>query len=113
MPPQSERSNFATGLAPRPAWVWTGSVSSHTAVYSSADMPLNDEQIQHGLRHLQRADPVMRSLIKQAGPYTLKLRRNRFHSLVSAIISQQISGSAARSIRQRLHDYFAPDKLSA
>ncbi len=54
----------------------------------------------------------MRGLIQRAGPYRLKLRRDRFHALVSSIISQQISGSASRSIRQRLHDYFAPDKLS-
>ena len=76
------------------------------------DMPLADQQIEYGLRHLRRVDPVMRGLIKQAGPYTLKRRRNRFHALVSSIISQQISGSAARAIRQRLHDYFAPDSLS-
>jgi len=76
-------------------------------------MALNPEEINKGLRHLRRADPVMRTLIRRAGPYKLKPRRDRFHALVSSIISQQISGSAARSIRQRLHDHVAPEKLSA
>jgi DNA-3-methyladenine glycosylase II len=75
-------------------------------------MPLNAEQIDAGLRHLRRVDPVMRGLIRKAGPYSLKLRRNRFHALVSSIISQQISGTAAQSIRRRLHDHFAPQILS-
>src|SRR5438128_2049835 len=75
-------------------------------------MSLNGEEIEKGTRHLRRADPVMRTLMQKAGPYTLKLRRNRFHALVSSIISQQISGGAARSIRQRLHDHFAPETLS-
>ena len=75
-------------------------------------MALNAQEIERGLRHLRRADPVMRTLIQKAGPYTLKPRRDRFHALVSSIISQQISGSAARSIRQRLFDHAAPEKLS-
>ena len=75
-------------------------------------MPLNAEQIDDGLRHLRRVDPVMRGLIRQAGPYTLELRRNRFHALVSSIISQQISATAAQSIRRRLHDHFTPEILS-
>jgi len=55
----------------------------------------------------------MGALIRKAGPFGLKPRRDRFHALVSSIISQQISGSAARSIRQRLFDHVAPDKLTA
>jgi DNA-3-methyladenine glycosylase II len=55
----------------------------------------------------------MRELIRKAGPYTLRPRGDRFHMLVASIISQQISGSAARSIRQRLLDHVAPEKLSA
>jgi len=54
----------------------------------------------------------MRALIRKAGPYTLKRRRDRFYSLVSSIISQQISGRAARAIRERLLDHVAPEKLS-
>jgi DNA-3-methyladenine glycosylase II len=76
-------------------------------------MPVNSGEIDKGLRHLRRADPVMSELIRKAGPYSLKPRRDRFHALVSSIISQQISGSAARSIRQRLFDHVAPEKLTA
>src|SRR5215831_1660006 len=75
-------------------------------------MALNTGEIEKGLRHLRRADPVMRDLIRKAGPYELKPRRDRFHALVSSIISQQISGSAARSIRQRLFDHVLPEKLN-
>ena len=75
-------------------------------------MPVNHEQIEKGVRHLRNVDPVMRALIRKAGPYALKPRRDRFFALVSSIISQQISGNAARSIRQRLIDHIAPDKLS-
>ena len=75
-------------------------------------MALNAEEIEKGLKHLRRADPVMKAVIKKAGPYTVKPRRDRFHMLVASIISQQISGSAARSIRQRLLDHLAPEKLS-
>jgi DNA-3-methyladenine glycosylase II len=75
-------------------------------------MSRNIEEIERGIRHLRRADPVMRSVIAKAGPFALQLRRDRFHSLVTSIIAQQISGSAARSIRQRLMDHIAPDKIS-
>lgn len=75
-------------------------------------MALNPEEIDKALRHLRRADPVMRTLIKKAGRYDLKPRRDRFVMLVSSIISQQISTSAARSIRQRLFDHVAPEKIS-
>jgi DNA-3-methyladenine glycosylase II len=74
---------------------------------------LNSEEIERGICHLKRADAVMRTLIRKAGPFALKPRRDRFHALVSSIIAQQISGSAARSIRQRLLDHVAPEKLSA
>jgi DNA-3-methyladenine glycosylase II len=76
-------------------------------------MALNAEEIQKGLRHLRQSDPVMRNLIRKAGPYTLRPRRDRFQMLVSSIISQQISSTAARSIRQRLLSHVAPEKLSA
>jgi DNA-3-methyladenine glycosylase II len=76
-------------------------------------MASNAEEIARGLRHLRRADPVMRRLMRQAGPYTLKPRKDRFLMLVASIIAQQISGSAARSIQRRLFDHLAPEKLTA
>jgi DNA-3-methyladenine glycosylase II len=74
---------------------------------------MDQEKIGRALRHLRRADPVMRDVIRRAGPFRLKLRRDRFYSLVSSILSQQISGKAAASIRARLEDYVAPQTISA
>jgi DNA-3-methyladenine glycosylase II len=76
-------------------------------------MTLKQTDIQKARRHLRAADPVMRAVIDAVGPFTLRLERDRFAMLVRSIISQQISGSAARSIRQRLHDMAGPDGLSA
>ena len=76
-------------------------------------MPLDPLKINKALRHLRSADPVMCALIKKAGPFRLKLRRDRFYALVSSILAQQISGKAAFSIRTRLEQYVAPDEISA
>ena len=55
----------------------------------------------------------MGDLIDRAGPFTLKLDRNRFGMLVRSILSQQISTKAARSIRLRLDELIKPQSLSA
>ena len=75
-------------------------------------MPFTSEQIRDAIRHLRQADPVLGSLIAQAGPFTLKLNRNRFGMLVRSILSQQISTKAARSIRLRLDELLAPNKVA-
>ena len=75
-------------------------------------MSLDPRQIKAGLAHLRAADPVLRRVIGQVGPFGLKLHRNRFRSLVRAIISQQISGSAAHSINQRLLKLIAPRRVT-
>ncbi len=54
------------------------------------------------IAHICAADPIMREMIAQVGPFGLKPMRNRFHTLVRSIISQQISAKAAASIRQKL-----------
>src|SRR5882724_9302007 len=74
---------------------------------------MDNQKIGQALRHLRRVDPVMREVIQRAGPFRLKPRRERFYSLVSSILSQQISGKAAASIRGRLEEYIAPEKISA
>ena len=74
---------------------------------------MDQEKVGQALRHLRRVDPVMRNVIRRAGAFRLKPRRDRFYSLVSSILSQQISGKAAASIRARLEDYVAPEKISA
>lgn len=44
----------------------------------------------------------MKRLLKVHGPFTAKARLDRFGTLVDSIISQQISTSAARTIKARL-----------
>lgn len=55
------------------------------------------------IRHLKRADPVMRRIIKRVGPCLLheRVHTNRLRTLVAAIIAQQISWHAARTVEAR------------
>jgi DNA-3-methyladenine glycosylase II len=53
-------------------------------------------------RHLSRNDPVLAGLIARLGPCLLVPRPNTFGSLVGAIVAQQISAAAARTIHGRL-----------
>ena len=55
----------------------------------------------------------MNQIVRDVGPCRMKVRRDRFGVLASSIVSQQISGAAARTIWQRLSDAVAPDKISA
>ena len=52
--------------------------------------------------HLSERDPVLRALIRRIGPCTLAPRPNVFGTLVGAIVAQQISAAAARTIHKRL-----------
>lgn len=71
------------------------------------------EQVESALKHLREQDKVLRKVIATAGDFTLKPKRDRFAMLVQSIISQQISTSAATSIRRRLMELLAPEKVSA
>ncbi len=75
-------------------------------------MSFNKDDVRLARRHLRLRDPVMRRLIDAVGPFTLRLDRDRFRMLVRSIISQQISGKAALSIRKRLEALVAPEKIS-
>lgn len=74
---------------------------------------MKPEDIRRARRHLRAADPVMKRMIDAVGPFTLRLHRDRFGLLVRSIISQQISTSAARSIRGRLQELAGPNGLTA
>jgi DNA-3-methyladenine glycosylase II len=65
------------------------------------------------VRHLRRADVILRDVIRQAGPFTLRPHRDRFGMLVRSIISQQISVLAARSIRRRVEALVLPERPTA
>src|SRR2546430_11557053 len=64
-------------------------------------MPLD---IENAVRHLRRADPVMRSIVKAIGPCALKpgSRGDNFTTICRAIVGQQLSAKAAETIWQRL-----------
>lgn len=54
-------------------------------------------------RHLSRADPTLGQIIRRYGPCTLiQDARPRFHTLIWAIINQQLSLKAAQTIERRL-----------
>lgn len=54
----------------------------------------------------------MKSVIRRVGPFVFRAQRDRFQTLVRSILSQQISGYAARAIRARLEALVAPERLS-
>jgi DNA-3-methyladenine glycosylase II len=51
--------------------------------------------------HLKRVDPVLGAVIDRVGDYSINRRPDRFHSLVQAIIFQQLAGRAAQTIFDR------------
>jgi DNA-3-methyladenine glycosylase II len=62
----------------------------------------------NALRQLSAADPVMRRLIRECGPCTLKPEKRRppFQSLVQAVAHQQLNGTAANTILGRFTKLF-------
>ena len=75
-------------------------------------MPFAAQHVRAGRLHLQKTDPVMKKIIKSVGPFQQPVLRDRFLALVRSIISQQISGAAAKTIQQRLMDAIAPAKIN-
>ena len=75
-------------------------------------MAITKETIRAARRHLRQNDAVMRAMIDEVGPFTLRPHRDRFGMLVRSIISQQISVGAARTIRSRLEQLVAPAKVT-
>jgi DNA-3-methyladenine glycosylase II len=53
------------------------------------------------LRHLRRVDPVMARIIKEVGPYRVRVSRRRFQALARTIMFQQLAGRAAAAIYAR------------
>ena len=54
------------------------------------------------VKHLKRVDDKLRDVILRVGPLKMRTDRNRYGMLVRSILSQQISVSAATSIRNKL-----------
>jgi DNA-3-methyladenine glycosylase II len=74
---------------------------------------LSPELAAEGIRRLRKVDPILKEVIDRVGPFKLKLTKNRYHSLARAIVGQQISTAAARSIWKRLEGLTAPQQLTA
>ncbi len=94
------------------------SILLHVRTCRPSNMPrsfptLTTDRVREGIAHLRTADRRMANVIERVGPFTLKPERDRFGMLVRSIISQQISTAAARSIRQRLVERLAPERVSA
>jgi len=75
-------------------------------------MPIPAQHLKAARLHLQKSDPTMKRILKAVGPCTIKTSSDRFGMLVNSILSQQISGAAARTIRGRLVDDLKPNKIS-
>lgn len=58
--------------------------------------------MEHAIRHLETADPIMAAIIRQVGPYKLTAREPTFETLARSIAFQQLNGKAAATIFARL-----------
>lgn len=76
-----------------------------------------EKRILAAVRHLSKADPVLKKLIEQQGPCTLfendgLLHKSRFHVLSWAIINQQLSVKSAQSIENKLLDRLSSEEFN-
>src|SRR5215470_3501836 len=60
--------------------------------------------MQKALNHLKHSDPILASIIERVGPPQLAYREPTFEALARAIVFQQLSGKAARTIYSRLEE---------
>lgn len=56
------------------------------------------------ITHLKKADKVLASIIRRVGPYKIVYREATFQALARAIVFQQLSTKAARTIYGRLEE---------
>ena len=61
--------------------------------------------IQAAIRVLKK-DPKLAKIINNVGKYQIRTSRNYYESLVEAIITQQLAGSAAKAISNRFHSLY-------
>ena len=69
---------------------------------------LDDAALRRARRHLAAADPVLARLLREVGPAPMRAHRGgtAFAYLTRAILAQQISVAAARSIANRIKGRF-------
>jgi DNA-3-methyladenine glycosylase II len=68
---------------------------------------------QEAIQYLSAIDTRLAGIIKRAGPFTMQIRRmhNPFESLARNIIYQQLHGSAASAIHERVRALFGKRRL--
>ncbi|HUK51274.1 MAG TPA: hypothetical protein VLV18_09565 [Terriglobales bacterium] len=59
-----------------------------------------------GVEHLRKAEPRLRQLLEKHGVFEFSCEGDPFETLVESIISQQLNGSAAKSIFKKLKSCF-------
>jgi DNA-3-methyladenine glycosylase II len=69
-------------------------------------------------RHLMKADPVMRGIIKKVGDLGLEARGEPYEALLRSVLYQQLAGAAAAAIERRFLGLFGdripkPHELAA
>lgn len=73
---------------------------------------LDPDVVRAALRRLRREDAVLSAVIRRVGPFEMRRQPRRFESLVRAIIAQQISGAAAKSIWNRVATAVRPGRIT-
>lgn len=58
------------------------------------------------IKYLSGSDPRLREIIRAVGQYSIKVRNDRFQSLIESIIYQQLAGGAASAIYGRFIKYY-------
>lgn len=67
---------------------------------------MNSLEIRNGINHLIARDPVLKRIISQSPPCSIKRRNNYYASLIQAIINQQLSVKAGESIYKKFSAHF-------
>jgi len=68
-------------------------------------------EVAAAVRILRRRDPVLAAIIDEIGPCPLKPLRNHYWALAEAIVSQQLSVSAAATIFTRLRQLYPSHRI--
>ncbi|KAK7750551.1 3-methyladenine DNA glycosylase [Diatrype stigma] len=112
----ANRTNAAL-LSPETSRVVMRKAATASAAESPSKAPPAANLLEEACAHLIRVDPRMRPLIEAHrcrifSPEGLAEQVDPFESLCSGIISQQVSGAAARSIKKRFVELFFPPSPS-
>ncbi len=70
--------------------------------WAAAPVPAGTPDWSRAVHRLAGRDPTLGALIRRVGPCTLAARSNSFATLAGAIVAQQISAAAARTVHRRL-----------